>query len=80
MKIKINKFWKKKSKIEKWQIQVKKESILNYNIPILKEVKKYVEDNGGNILLVDNPQFPTNKKITKQPWIFGKWLFYNNKR
>jgi [citrate (pro-3S)-lyase] ligase len=74
MKIKINKFWKKKSKIEKWQIQVKKESILNYNIPILKEVKKYVEDNGGNILLVDNPQFPTSNLTNNENQIrLTKW-------
>lgn len=51
-----------------------KEFISNYNIPILKEVKKYVEDHGGNILLVDNPQFPISnlteneKQISSTDW------------
>ncbi|WP_156968243.1 adenylyltransferase/cytidyltransferase family protein [Desulfobacter vibrioformis] len=38
--------------------EIKKESIINYYIPVLKAAKRYVEDNGGSILFVNRPIFP----------------------
>jgi len=57
--------------------EIKKESISKYNIPVLKVVKKYVEDNGGSILFVDRPKFPTSNlsKSEKQT----KYIYWNNR-
>lgn len=49
--------------IDRWKSlieeEVSKESIGDCNLPIVKAVKKYVEDNGGSILFVDRPKFPS---------------------
>jgi len=57
---KLYSFWKKFSKKIKRKNRLVNDSINNYTIPLLKEVRKYVEDNGGRLLLVDNPQFPSS--------------------
>jgi cytidyltransferase-like protein len=45
--------------VDRWRSlieeEIVKESISDYHISILKEVKKYVEDHGGSILFVDRP-------------------------
>jgi [citrate (pro-3S)-lyase] ligase len=55
---------RKRSDRKKWTFlieeEINKESISNYNVSILKGVKKYVEDKGGSFLLVDRPMFPTS--------------------
>lgn len=40
--------------------ETKKEPVSNYHISVLKAVKKHVEDNGGHILFVDRPKFPSS--------------------
>lgn len=57
--------------------EIVKESIGNYHIPVLKAVKKYVEDNGGRILFVDRPKFPSSRlsKSEKQTY----FILWNNR-
>ncbi|GET31547.1 hypothetical protein PbJCM13498_04100 [Prolixibacter bellariivorans] len=56
---------------------INKESISNYNIPVLKTVIKHVEDNGGRILFVDRPKFPSSNlsKSEKQ----SNFILWNNR-
>lgn len=74
----------KNSKKDKWRDLIEQESIDNCNIPILKEVKKNVEDNGASLLLVDNPQFPTSnlsqyeKQICLTDWSKGRIAILQN--
>lgn len=78
----LRKFYKKRiarPKTNKWKTlveeEISKESITIYNVSVLKGVKKYVEDNGGSIMLVDRPKFPDSnfsrheKRINLKIWI-----------
>jgi|TARA_R110002110_G_scaffold92763_5_gene241976 [citrate (pro-3S)-lyase] ligase len=57
--------------------EINNESLSNYNLPLLKGVKKYVEDKGGVFLLVDRPKFPnSNFSKNEKRIIFST----NNKR
>ncbi len=63
----LKKFYKKRierSNTNKWKTllaeEINKASINRYHVSILKGVKKYVEDNGGSIMLVNKPKFPTS--------------------
>ncbi len=62
----LKKFYKKRierSNTNKWKTliaeEINKASINRYHVSVLKGVKKYVEDNGGSMLLVNKPKFPT---------------------
>ena len=54
--------------------EINKESISNYNISILKAVKKHVEDSGGCILFVDRPKFPISN-LSKNEKPVNLWLW-----